>query len=249
MAKKYDGYMLCTDMDGTLLNTDHEISKENAEAIKHFIREGGIFTVATGRIPPAVIPFFTDFAPNAPIVTHNGAAVYDVESGEYLFNISLDDGAADVLEYIEKQFDFVGFEVYDKSKLYAYRPNESINWHVGIENLKVEIKNYKDVPCPWTKAMFVQQKDKTDIVRSSLLKSRYRDKYSFIQSSGIFLEVLSKEASKGNALIKMREHLNRKIHTVICAGDNENDISLLRAADVSYAVGNAIEDLKKRRIT
>ena len=218
--------------------------QRKCRAIKHFIREGGILQWLRA-IFPLPLYRFTDFAPNAPIVTHNGAAVYDVESGEYLFNISLDDGAADVLEYIEKQFDFVGFEVYDKSKLYAYRPNESINWHVGIENLKVEIKNYKDVPCPWTNSMFVQQKYKTDKVRSSLLKSRYRDKYSFIQSSGIFLEVLSKEASKGNALIKMREHLNRKIHTVICAGDNENDISLLRAADVSYAVGNAIEDLKK----
>lgn len=72
MAKKYDGYMLCTDMDGTLLNTDHEISKENAEAIKHFIREGGIFTVATGRIPPAVIPFLPTLPPTLRLLPTTG---------------------------------------------------------------------------------------------------------------------------------------------------------------------------------
>ena len=49
--KKFDGILFCTDLDGTLLESDHKISKENIEAIRYFQSEGGLFTFLTGRMP------------------------------------------------------------------------------------------------------------------------------------------------------------------------------------------------------
>uniref|UniRef100_UPI001C556D97 HAD family hydrolase n=1 Tax=Klebsiella pneumoniae TaxID=573 RepID=UPI001C556D97 len=46
---KYDNFLLISDLDGTLINSKQEISKENLEAVKYFIENGGIFSVATGR--------------------------------------------------------------------------------------------------------------------------------------------------------------------------------------------------------
>ena len=49
--KKFDGILICTDLDGTLLNGDSAVSKENLDAIEYFKAEGGIFTFITGRMP------------------------------------------------------------------------------------------------------------------------------------------------------------------------------------------------------
>ena len=47
---KFDGILLCTDLDETLLTTDKKVSKENYDAIEYFKKEGGKFTFITGRV-------------------------------------------------------------------------------------------------------------------------------------------------------------------------------------------------------
>ena len=49
--KKFEGILLCTDLDGTLYRNDKSISPENRKAIEYFKREGGCFTFITGRMP------------------------------------------------------------------------------------------------------------------------------------------------------------------------------------------------------
>ena len=74
-SEKFAGVLFVSDMDGTLLNSSHEVSRENAEAIGYFTGAGGLFTVATGRMPGAVIPFTRQITINAPIISYNGALI------------------------------------------------------------------------------------------------------------------------------------------------------------------------------
>ena len=50
MQGKFSDYLLVSDMDATLLDDNHTISEENRQAIDYFIKNGGRFTVATGRM-------------------------------------------------------------------------------------------------------------------------------------------------------------------------------------------------------
>jgi len=50
MEKKFEGLMLVSDLDGTLLNSKLEVSEENIKAVSYFVDNGGIFTIATGRM-------------------------------------------------------------------------------------------------------------------------------------------------------------------------------------------------------
>jgi hydroxymethylpyrimidine pyrophosphatase-like HAD family hydrolase len=66
--------------------------------------------------------------------------------------------------------------------------------------------------------------------------------YIAVRSWDISLEIIKKENAKGCAIKRLKEALGVK--TVIAAGDYENDIEMLKAADIGYAVENATEDLK-----
>ena len=72
---KFDGILICTDLDGTLLNGDYKVSEENAKAIEYFKREGGYFTFITGRMYYYAEDIYEMVKPNAPIGCGNGAAV------------------------------------------------------------------------------------------------------------------------------------------------------------------------------
>ena len=73
----YNGYLILTDIDGTLTPRAGEVSAENAEAIEYFKKNGGLFTFATGRMPEYLSRF--PFRANAPIVTINGTLICDGE--------------------------------------------------------------------------------------------------------------------------------------------------------------------------
>ena len=79
---KFDGILLCTDLDATLLNDEHKVSEENIKAIDYFKSEGGMFTFVTGRVPNGARLMLEYVKPNAPVVTFNGAGIYDFEKEE-----------------------------------------------------------------------------------------------------------------------------------------------------------------------
>ena len=55
---------------------------------------------------------------------------------------------------------------------------------------------------------------------------------------------MNKNASKGNALAKLADHLGLNKDEVMAIGDNENDLSMIDYAGIGVAMGNATEDVK-----
>jgi hypothetical protein len=55
----------------------------------------------------------------------------------------------------------------------------------------------------------------------------------------------NKESGKGECIPKLKEIIKSKIHTTVCVGDYENDISMIKIADKGFAVQNAIDQVKR----
>ena len=78
---RFDDILIVSDIDGTFLGKGSRLVSENLEAIEYFKREGGSFTVATGRehflVPPS-IPEIASII-NIPLIACNGAYIYDAQ--------------------------------------------------------------------------------------------------------------------------------------------------------------------------
>lgn len=242
---KYDGYMLCTDLDGTFTepgrnaNEELYISRENLEAIDFFKREGGLFTFSTGRRPGYIREHIFPFVmPNAPMITVNGASIYDHVNDRILKSVFLPRSVLDVpLE---------AYEAFGKSleEVYIIAETEEFNLQFSEDNFQEKFRKIISLHDDWYKFVFRGVNEEETIAFQDFLKKKYSHICSLPRSWQTGQEILSINATKGERALELR-NMYPDVHTLICVGDYENDISMIEVADKGYAVANAIEPVLK----
>lgn len=240
---KFDGILLCTDLDDTLLTSDKRISEENKKAIEYFKKEGGLFTFATGRVPRGARLMLEYITPNAPMVCFNGAGIYDFNKNKLIWSLDLDAGAINVVEYVDKNMPQAGIEICTESHVYFAKLNRLVREHQIFEKLPDDFADYHDIHETWRKVIFMVEENEIPDLRKLIANSEFKDKYTFIQSSPYYYELLPHDAGKGKALLKLAEIL--RVKTTIGMGDNENDIDLIKCADIGVAVANAVPEAQE----
>ncbi len=241
---KFDGILLCTDLDGTLLNDENRVPEENIKAIEYFKSEGGMFTFTTGRVPHGAQLISEYIKPNIPTVVFNGAGLYDFLKNELLWGEYLDDSAKEVVAFVEENIPGLGLVVCTDSKVYFPIMNRWVDDYFKLENLPLDTTPYEEISEPWKKALFVTDEADVEAVRDLIANSPYQDLYSFTKSSPNYYEILPPGSSKGAGLKRLIQMLGINPDKVIAIGDNENDISMIRLAKVGVAVANASDLVK-----
>ena len=237
--KKFDGILLCTDLDGTALRKDKSVSCENREAMEYFKANGGRLTFITGRLYFFVSEGLRAIQPNAPIGTINGGGIYDFEKGCYLFRRELPPSALSLVKYAEEKMPSLGIQLNTFDEVLFYRENPIMEHFRDITHLPNR-KASLEVSQPLSKIVFGAT-DPSDIPRLAALLREHPDGglYDYIHSERSLYEILPKGAEKGDLLLRMADLLGIDRARTIAVGDYDNDISMLRAAGVGIAVANA----------
>ncbi len=240
---KFDGILICTDLDGTLYRNDKTISRENAEAIAYFKREGGFFTFITGRMPYYSRAAYQAVTPNVPFGCINGGGVYDGEAEKYIFTKPLADGVGGLIEAVEKAVPKVGTQVCLFDNLYFAKENEvmvEFRRITGVPNLPCD---YKAVTEPIAKILFgAATEEEIQAIEKVLKAHPLADRFDFIRSEKHLYEILPKGVNKGLALAKLIEYLKIDPRKTIAVGDYNNDVGMFRAAGLGVAVSNACKE-------
>ena len=236
----FNGKMLVTDMDGTMLDGKGRISEENQRAIKRFVAGGGLFTVATGRMFKAVEPYLLVLPINIPAIVYNGAVIYDFSTQKILWQNCLPGNLEYVAEKILQKFPDVGLEVFHGEDLYLVAQNDETTKHMMREGFHPISACLKDVPGPWFKILIASKPERL-VEMEEFLKER-KEEFHAVYSEPQFLELLNRNVSKGNALKRLAEMLNFPCDCIVAMGDNRNDLEMLKAAGTGIAVANAHKD-------
>jgi len=242
MKKKFDGYVIFSDLDGNLLNDEKEVSKENKEAIQYFIDNGGKFSIATGRAIESVKNYIIDVKTDLPIITYNGGILYDNNEKREIIKKILENDKKSLAFEIAKDYESIGIEVYTDQYVYVLKDNgRSDRQATRLLNLTYDVPdNILDLN--WNKITTVGESELMDKVESEF-ESRYKTKG--IRSGECFVEIVPENASKGHALNEIIKMYNLDKEKVICAGDNMNDLELLMEAGISFCPENASQEIKK----
>ena len=240
---KFDGILICTDLDGTLLRSDGTISQENLDAIEHFKGEGGYFTFVTGRMPYYAMHVCEAIKPNVPFGCVNGGGVYDHVRKKYIWTRETPKDVCELIRCIDEAFPQVGIQVVCFEKTYFCKENDTMEYFRAATNLPNHVCHYADVEEPIAKILFGSESEEEIKNIERMLKSHpLSNQFDFIRSEKTLYEILPKGICKGTSITKLCDCLNIDIRKSIAIGDYNNDISMFRAAGIGIAVSNACED-------
>ena len=243
--KKFEGMLFCTDLDGTLYTTDKTVSKENLDAIEYFKSEGGIFTFITGREPKTAKDICKTISPNAPYGCLNGGGIYDYVKDKYLWKIALPNEVIELVGLVDEQMPAMGIILNTQSDIIFSKDNTAMQWFRAVTGVPKIACDYRQVKEPVLKVVFAHESgEEMDKLTRLLTSHPTADNFDFIRSEFRLFEILPKGASKGNLLCKMAKLLNINIEKTIAVGDYNNDVSMIKAAGLGFAVSNAVPEAK-----
>lgn len=237
---KFDGILICTDLDGTLYKNDKTISEENKAAIEHFKSEGGAFTFITGRMPNYSVDAYGAVSPNVPFGCINGGGVYDGETEKYVWTCEMPRDVFTLVDFVDEHFPKVGIQVCTFDKTYFSKENEAMDLFRKITGLPNIAKAYRDIDEPIAKIIFVTaDREEMQRMADALREHPMADGFVFTRSERILFEILPGGVHKGLALRKLVEHLGYDMERTVAVGDFDNDVGMLKEAKLGIAVANA----------
>ncbi len=243
LNKRFDGYLLISDMDGTLIDNSGKISDKNIEAIKKFQNYGGKFGVATGRTIESAKKYISKLPVDMPAILYNGAKIYDFNKDAVLFEVALEDKIKEIIKEVKKYDSTLGLEIYSDENTYIYNPCRF------TERFKKRGYGiYYEVPeevwqQKWTKVLIVGEEEQIDYIEENFEK--IFEKINLIRSGENYLEILPEETSKGSTLKILCKELGTDILKVAAAGDNMNDYEMLMNVGYGFGVSNGSKKLLK----
>lgn len=217
------------DLDGTLLNSQGEISNKDSMSLKRMKRQGIKIYIATGRGEEAFA--ILDGIEFDAIVLNNGMQIYYNSQQIYYKKLN---------KSIFRNFleELKGSDV--KLGIYMQIEEEEYALSKG-KFLDISEYLYDDLPECFDK-MFLRtgKRQNLNFINNILPADYYivhtRDGYSFIMPKGI---------SKCSGIRKIIDLENIYMSQVLVFGDDENDRDLIRQSGIGIAMGNALEDIKK----
>ncbi len=240
---KYQGLVLCADVDGTLINEENKVPKENLEAIEYFQAHGGKFTIASGRAPETIVPVLPGLNLDFPCICQNGCGIYDFEKNAYISTVPVGRDAARVVKEIRALSPNSGIEVMCPEGIYVVKNNFATERHLTYEKIGARYADsLEEVTSEWIKILFADDPEEITKIQEAMRDSESHKEYSIVRTHRYYYEIFNKKANKGNALKTLCSLCGIDMKNVIAVGDNDNDAPLLLAAGKSAAVKNASKE-------
>jgi len=243
--------LIISDLDGTLLNNQHKVSKLNQRSIKKFISDGGLFTFATGRMEETTLPFLEQLDITLPIISYNGARLFCPVDKKVLYEDSMLVSPEIWKIILDPQHEY-GVVIYKDNQPSTLNKNAIIEKFEQKEEINCKLGSLDSfIDTPISKILLIAEKETNYAKDSNLIKIEQgilnnSNDYTTVFSESNYLEILPVGTSKGKGVNRLIRYLDIKDLYSIGIGDNLNDISLLESVDLGIAVENAQQELKQK---
>ncbi|MHC2991760.1 haloacid dehalogenase [Pontibacter sp. HJ8] len=245
---------LCTDIDGTLLNSHRELSERTIQAIQKLDKQIPVI-LASSRMPAAMRHLQQQLGIlHHPLICFNGGYVLDYSDGSdtpaIVDTIQIPAQLCAAIVAMA-QNTAIHVSLYANDDWHAPRMDEWTEKEQRVTKVKARIADLPPILDSWHvagtgahKVMCMGPEDEI-FEMAAQLEAQYADQIHIYRSKSTYLEIAPKAISKASALERvLTQHYSLDLSQVVAFGDNYNDIEMLRAAGLGIAVGNAREEVK-----
>ncbi|MCR2821887.1 Cof-type HAD-IIB family hydrolase [Lederbergia panacisoli] len=244
--------MLCLDIDGTLLDSNHKISFETKKAIQS-LPEGFPVILVSARMPKGIMFLHNELELNTPIICYSGALVVDVTTDTSYKPILNKTMTLDEIKKITSQAKIrdvhIGF--YKDNEWYVNKMDDWAIQEQEIAKTEPKIMDYQKLFHMWeqqntgaNKVLCMGQEKEIERLEQDL-QNICNGELTVYRSKPTYLEIMHHTANKTSAIHLLQEKYTLKQNQIIAVGDNFNDIDMLKYAGLGIAMGNSPEPVKQ----
>lgn len=236
------------DMDGTLLKSDHSVSEANKLAIHKLQKKGVLIVLISARPLHGILPISKKIvSDDMPVVSLNGG--YILYKNEIIYQAAV--SIADTINvYNELKAYDVSPMYYSQMDWYAEMDNDRTKKEQRITDVKIKVQPFDETIKWWeenktgpNKILIAGEKHLITTIEQRL-NELHQGKLNIYKSQATYLEVMSVEASKAQAVQLLINKFNIDKKDIIAIGDNYNDKGMIAFAGMGIAMGNAPEEIK-----
>lgn len=227
--------LLCLDIDGTLLDTAHQLPPENRAAVQYAAAKGVCICLLSARPPQAIAPIAQALGVPGPIASFGGALI--AEGEKRIFDRRLPvDAVQTVIRLAQQQG--VSLSLYRDTDWFVEREDrwsEGEGLITGLHPTVVTLEDTLAAGAPH-KLLCMGEAARIDSFYQILQKQAIAAE--LLRSKDEYLEIMPQQAGKAEALLTVCRHLGIASEQAMAIGDHDIDCALLRAAGVGVAMGN-----------
>lgn len=240
--------ILVLDIDGTLVNSEKEITPKTFDALMQIQEMGHIVVLASGRPYPGMKNFVEKLKLEqygGYVICFNGAKAIDCKTNEVMVqNVIPKEFAKTIYEYAKRED--IGMVTYDGDKVIAAtRIDDYLQYEARLNFMILHKVNdflsYVDYDVP--KFLLTAEPDKAKRCESEL-KELLAPDLNVFRSEPYFIEITSDSVDKAKTLDELIKKIGMKREDSICCGDGFNDLTMVQYAEVGVAMDNAQQIVK-----
>jgi Cof subfamily protein (haloacid dehalogenase superfamily) len=241
---------ICLDIDGTLLNSKHDISEKNKAVIKEATKVRNIPVIlVSARMPKGINFLQEELGIHEPIICYSGSLILD-EDKNILFSEYIKDNYIKDIVAEAKKLD-IHISLYKDDDWYVEQLDYWALQEKEITNIEPNVIEYTKLLTQWkfeslgcNKLLCMGASENIQKLRDTLLK-RFDKQLNIYLSKPTYLEIMPKNVSKTLAISFLLDRYNIEKSELMTVGDNYNDIDMIEYAGVGIAMGNAPIEVKK----
>jgi len=241
--------VLVLDIDGTLTNSQKEITPATKRGIRTVLEHGHKVILASGRPTPGMRRYERELELEkygGYLLSFNGARIIECRTGEIVYQRILPPGIIPSLYAFAKKNSCGLVTYFGDNIISAFEPDEYVELESRINGMPIKVVenfvNYVDFDI--VKCIITAPVDRAPQLEKEL-QGKYEDVASVYRSEPFFIEIMPKNVDKATSLDRMLETVGLTRENAICCGDGFNDISMLQYAGTGVAMGNAQPAVKE----
>lgn len=236
--------MVAIDIDGTLLNSQRQVTENVRAALRRAQDAGLVICLASGRLIPTLLPVAEQAGVTGPVVTCNGAYA-ELEDGETAFSALLSPSVQEVLlDYAEAKG--ITANVYQPRRVLCNRESSYLEMYrqrTGGYPVVMDADDLKNEPA--TKMIFIQEPGANELDAARFAPDDAAGKFHLTVSEPIYLEFLPPGVNKGVGVQAVAARLGLDASEVAAIGDYYNDIEMIEWAGLGAAMASGAPEVRE----